>query len=305
MSIVSDPFTRTQPNGTILPADGSWNPFSGTRQLSVNNDQTASNSINNGFNISLTQVNSEVYLSYRYDTAQNLSAVSEIMLDEITITTFISARAILTIIDSNNNFFQVTKTILENTTSLTWSKSEFPNVNFNQITRISFQIVRNNGSASPLQMRIGLLKSTVLCLAYNTEILMINGTIKLIQDLIIGDMVASGDYVHGLKITKILQIKLSGNYLPDIVHFAKDAIGYNLPTKSTFTTALHPILYQNKRKPAKCFHNLNNCTWYNFTTACKDLLPMAPDGFYYLYNLQFSTEGLFIANGLIVQAVSP
>lgn len=172
------------------------------------------------------------------------------------------------------------------------------------ITQISINIpIQNPVRGSNIFVQD--MSSTILCLAENTQILMANNTLKLIQDLVREDVVKDPFSDSGHKIACILKSNFSANQKIDVAKIGKDSIYNDYPFTDTYLSGWHPILYKNKRKPAKCFQKIKGCEWYDKTINAMDILPINSNGFYSLYNLQFDHEGLFVANGLIVQAVSP
>ena len=134
--------------------------------------------------------------------------------------------------------------------------------------------------------------SLVTCLFENTEILMKNNSIKLIQDI------NRGDEVIGGKVSRICKQKLSENSIINAYKFNKNCLDNNLPNKDLLITENHPIFYNNKRRPAKCFINFNDVEkiYGKISKISKD---------YTLYDLQFDEDSYYIANGIKVQSRSP
>lgn len=166
-------------------------------------------------------------------------------------------------------------------------------------------IARNNESGLEVEQDFTLIIS-VVCLAANTQILMADGTKKFIQDIQRGDIVAADLTANNYNTVAQLNIQnLSPKLKIDIVKFEPHSISYNQPFQTLLTTANHPIIYQNKRRPAKCFSQFEGVTHHNKDINVEDILPKNHENQYCVYDLQFENDGSFVANGVIVQSRSP
>lgn len=294
-TIFFDNFTFIQSaanNGqTFAGPDPSWAPSS-IRRLSVGNPGSISIGGTTGLSIVTQFGGTGATLNYQYSSSVDLSSIAAFVFNNVVITgTFRIALSI------NNNTSGIFGPFNSTTTTITISTqsivlSNVTNLSFNFVGTTGFTLTSNN------------LTSSTVCLLHDTQILMMDNTFKLIQDLVRGDVVADPYSTNGHNIARILKTKMDPEYKPDLVKISKNALSDNLPDNDTFLTGWHPILWNSLRKPAKCFQKIKNCHWYNMETKLKDIPGLSNDS-YVLYNLQFDHEGLFIANNLIVQAVSP
>jgi hypothetical protein len=156
------------------------------------------------------------------------------------------------------------------------------------------------------------LISTLVCISGDASILMGDGTYKLLKDIKRGDLIA-GNAKNTVKhyVCRVLRSKLHPKYPLDIVRINKDTFAPDRPSQDLVITAWHPILDNNCRRPAKAFARLNGVKYYRGKITAEEILPVDEDNenkdkpTYSLYNLQFDREGFFVANGLVVQSVSP
>ena len=141
-----------------------------------------------------------------------------------------------------------------------------------------------------------------LCVAGNTQILLADGQTKKIQDIQRGDLVIDSDKkIH--KVCRVCKETTDHRSLIDLIVINPDSLGQGQPQQQLIVTPNHPIFYRGCRRPAKCFVNL---------TGVK-LLDRVPAGNFlgegesslFLYDLQFETDGSYIANGLEVQSRCP
>jgi len=167
-----------------------------------------------------------------------------------------------------------------------------------------------------------LVTAALPCLAKDSMILMADGTYKPIQDIVRGDLVAADSHLNKIHTVARLNInKLDEHFPSDIVTFEPHSLGSNQPSKKLIISANHPLCWEGKRRPAKCFANLPNINRYykgqilkkgipfdetrTGPITLKGLLPPNSDGTYNLYDLQFETLGSYVANGVPVQSRSP
>jgi hypothetical protein len=147
---------------------------------------------------------------------------------------------------------------------------------------------------------VSIKEAPIVCLLSNTDIILKNGQIKQIQDIERNDEVV-GDVDNQLfyQVSRVCKQQLNPNTLLNIVRIHKDVLGNNYPSKDLYITENHPIFYNNKRRPAKCFRMLDGVEFLEkvkiseVSTDCT------------LYDLQFDVDGSFIANQLQVQSRSP
>lgn len=145
----------------------------------------------------------------------------------------------------------------------------------------------------------------IVCVAKDTEVLMADGTIKPIQYVQRGDLVA-GDLDGRInRVARVIATTMPGITPVSIVKMARDSLGFNQPSQELILSSGHPVLYGDRRYRAKCFRGMPGVKYYSSrrNTASK-LLPR--DDFnesYTLYNLQFEHDGYFVANGVVVDSV--
>lgn len=298
MALIFDDFTKNQFNPDTLANNGTyWNPPTGTRALPGPNGV-----INGGvFSVS-SQSGVPNSLIYNYGQDYDFTTLSVVTLNLAETT---NNNVTMTFTSSITGAQSSTKHVLPGDTTVSWTKTDFPTTNFATITGMTITVA-SFFSGFNYALTASSLTSLFVCLAHDTQILLANNTYKSIQDLHRGDVVASHDKsLPGHKIARVLYTELHPRCDVDIVRVSKNALGENLPFAETFITGWHPILYKNQRKPAKCFQNIPGFKFNYNDIKAKDILPKADDDAYYLYNLQFDHEGLFMANGLSVQAVSP
>jgi hypothetical protein len=159
---------------------------------------------------------------------------------------------------------------------------------------------RGSGGSFPWAAAIVSIKAQIVCLLADTEILMQDGSLKKIQEIERSDVV-KGDLESDLcyPVSKVCKQPLNSNTLVNLIKIKKDALGLNCPNHDLYITENHPIFYNDKRRPAKCFQNLPGVEFLqniSISELCTD---------YSLYDLQFDVEGSYVANYLQVQSRSP
>ena len=142
-----------------------------------------------------------------------------------------------------------------------------------------------------------------ICLAANTQILLADGTVKLIQDIQRGDLVADGYMKRNRKVARLTTQKFTSKDLINIIEVPPHSFGPLIPSQSLLITPNHPIINKEARTPAKCFTNLPGVIDHNQVSA-ETILP-EENGQYNLYDIQFEQDGSYYANGLLVQSRSP
>lgn len=296
--IVEDLFNDTQANNTSSNV-GAWLPV-GTRTTAGLG--TAVSDVNTTvlqtWFFSKTAGGSIPTLTYDFVATNFASSVGIILLEDITVTSGAPTYS-LTLFDGTTS---QTLAGIPVANDVLWSVNAFVAVNTANIVQMTFA-VDNAGAASG---NVATLSSTIVCLGRDTSILMADQSTMMIQDLKRGDVVAGHDG-SGHKIARVIHSTFQGNYKIDIVKIEKEAIDSEVPDRDTLISGWHPILHKGVRKPAKCFINFKGVQHWYHTINAGDILSPDDDtsGYYSLYNLQFDHEVLFIANNLVVQAVSP
>lgn len=155
---------------------------------------------------------------------------------------------------------------------------------------------------SPYTLTIDLV-----CLASNTNILMADGTTKLIQDIHRGDIVAADPEISKTyTVSKLLPTQLNPLSNIKIVKIGKNSIAQNIPNNDLLVTPGHPIILKKMRISSLLFSRLDSVSYYDKITA-EEILPMFNNdgGYYYLWDIQFDTIGSYVANGITVQSRHP
>src|SRR5690606_15364484 len=96
------------------------------------------------------------------------------------------------------------------------------------------------------------------------------------------------------RISRVTRQEILPSQPLDVVILERGCLGLDLPTDRLIVTGNHPILFQNARRPAKCFEGMKGVTRYKNTVCAKDLLTPDEDGKYVLYDLQFDDDGTFV-----------
>jgi len=195
-------------------------------------------------------------------------------------------------------------------------------VNPCQLTNFKF-IFDGSGSASARESLVAFdaLQQEIVCVSRDTQILMHNGTYKAIQDIERGNVVAGDLEMSKLyRVSRVNRQRVHPSQRVDLVSFDKDCLGSNQPIQRLVITCNHALIYNGKRRPAKCFENLYGVTKknerlsvdrmdhsnpLNYSNGESVFLIPEPDGGYILYDLQFETLGSYVANGVVVQSRSP
>jgi len=142
------------------------------------------------------------------------------------------------------------------------------------------------------------------CIASYTSILMADGSSREIQSLVRGDLVAGDpDLKTKYAVTRVLTDQLNKHSPVDIVTFQPHSLGPNKPYKKLIITANHAVLWEQARRPSKCFINYSNVRRENLPPNF--ILPIDERGHYCVHDLQFETLGSYVANGITVQSRSP
>ena len=160
--------------------------------------------------------------------------------------------------------------------------------------------------------------ATIFCMAHNTLILMVDGTYKMIQDIKKGDWVKGDRNGTTYRVSKVIKQEVKPfESKTDIVIFKKNALGKNLPLNKLIVLGNHSIIWNGKKRPAGRFMNHPNVTRYynqrvlkrnstdNKIYSLDELLPNEGTATFTVYDLQFETEGSYIAEGLQVKSRSP
>lgn len=145
-----------------------------------------------------------------------------------------------------------------------------------------------------------------VCVAQDTEILLADGTTKLIQYIQRGDLVAGDPSITKIfKVGNIIHTKHPKNSIMGMCVINPNTIEKNIPNKKLIVTHSHPIIYKNARRAAKLFNTLPGITHY-LTTPINQILPDDNTyNEYTLWDMQFETIGSYVANGVTLQSRHP
>ena len=176
------------------------------------------------------------------------------------------------------------------------------------------------------------LTNFLVCLAFDTEILMGDNTWTPIQDIKRGDIVMGDpDGKNQYKVAKLNVITVTDANKPDVVVFQEGSLGKDLPRRKLIMTGDHTIIFNDKRIAARRFQNNPKVTRYlggkiskkgvddETVYLLKDILPdqngrLDPSDIefketefekYNFYDLQFETKGTYVAEGIIVKSRCP
>lgn len=163
------------------------------------------------------------------------------------------------------------------------------------------------GLGVPKGEQLIIYLDTVVCVAFGTHILMGNGQLKPIEQIVRGDTVI-GYQNRQFKVADINRQYVSKNSTIDIIEFPPNSLGDGYPSQTLYVTPNHPIFYHGARRPAKSFKWLPNVIEHHEIKPPSILQPTMIDEtgpIYYLYDLQFDDDGSYVAEGVVVQSRSP
>lgn len=302
--IVNDDFNFPQTNGSVVGPSPQWTPSS-MRDLFASNISTTD--ISGGFwhfNITSGTL-SAVNLEYFLTTPQDFTTMMSIMLMGVTANNPATPYT-LNLQDTMAHTQQIDALNISGT--VTWNLNAFlPPLDLTQIMFMTIFI--HVGLTGAVIGSVDTLTSTIVCLAKDTNILMSDGSERTIQNIKRGDLVAGNKeitLVH--KVARNIITKFNEKYLIDMVRIEKDVLDEEVPNRETLISGWHPILWKGVRRPARCFEKIKGVKWYYHTISAGEILPMddnSEEKTYSLYNLQYDHDGMYVANNMIVQAVSP
>lgn len=145
-----------------------------------------------------------------------------------------------------------------------------------------------------------------LCIASNTQILMANGELKLIQDVDRGDWVQGENIIH--QVAKVHTSYHLASSTTQIYRFAPGSLSslFNtletIPSQPLLITPMHSIIYNRTRRYAKQFDTIDGVVLLEIPT--RESLPVYHDE-YIQWDLQFETVGSYYANGVNIQSRHP
>lgn len=149
------------------------------------------------------------------------------------------------------------------------------------------------------------LPVVVVCISANSEILMADGTIKQIQDIQRGDLVAANlENTKHHRVARVLKSDTTDDAIIDVCIISKDSFKENVPSKDLTITFLHPVIFKKKRIHAFLLKNYDGVRLYS-DSLIKDFFVADKNGKHALWDLQFETVGSYVANGLTIQSRHP
>jgi hypothetical protein len=145
---------------------------------------------------------------------------------------------------------------------------------------------------------------SVLCgVSNDTVITLANGTMRMIKNIKRGDIVKG--YNNVFKVARVISHKICNNFPVKLITILPSSISYNQPNRRLIIDPDHKIICNG----CVCsLSNLENQSTQTCTTA-QNILISNDDTIshnqYYMYDLQFETEGSYCANGLYIISISP
>lgn len=158
----------------------------------------------------------------------------------------------------------------------------------------------NSGSGDIVVFKLGY----PVCVGSDTEILMADGTIKLIQHIQRGDEVAANTSIT--KTYKVSDIPKTIHYPMNKINmceFDTNCLENNVPNKPLIISTGHPIIHNSTRRSAHFFCDVPNVKMH-YDTFIGDIFNIV-DREIYLWDLQFDTIGSYVANGVTIQSRHP
>lgn len=243
---------------------------------------------------SSTTVNFPFLVTYDFDSPQNLT---NNLITLMGVPGFIPSSIFLRLVDNTTANDGNFATIMGN--DFVSNTNDFSGIDQTNIVRIELlfpTIAHSDGETSTY--RFSALTSALACLASDSLISMSDGTKKQIKDIQRGDLVLSHNNTIN-KVARVISNIYPENYNADILKFDIDSLGKDSPSSTLYISKNHPIVFEGKRKPAYCFEGKSGVTYYKNTHVGEVLKDRC------LCDIQFETEGTYIANDLPVQSRSP
>lgn len=147
------------------------------------------------------------------------------------------------------------------------------------------------------------------CIATNTEILMADGSVKMIQDIKRGDKVAADiDNIKSYTVSKVLTDRMASHIVTHVCMLDPDTIAENSPYKQLLISPRHPIICHKSRQRIQAgdIENIKIMSGKaeDVIPPCLNNLTGEMDAYMY-WDLQFDTIGSYVANGLCIQSRHP
>jgi hypothetical protein len=142
-----------------------------------------------------------------------------------------------------------------------------------------------------------------ICVLEDTHILLANGQWKKVQDLTRGELIAGKDG-SALPLCRLIVKDISASRI-DFIVIPKDAIAPGMPMNDLYCCKHHYFLYGDKLYAAESFLSfpgVRRIRGYAKEVLGKELPKLSK---LRMYDLQFETEGFYIAEGLVSPSRSP
>lgn len=290
--IIFDNFDDAQSGPSSLASSGStsWTPVPSTRTLFTGSGVFPSNLLVTVLGLTFDMQ----FLKYDYTTPKGLFNLM-INLTSIAVNPFITSVS-LSLVDTNNITVTAVGVLIGTTYTWTITPLAYPGLDLDNIKTIIFRLAAINVT----NISFDTLSSTLTCLASNTLITLSDGLIKPISEIVRGDLIIDKLNNKINKVAKVIIDDYPPKYIADMLKFEIGSLGGDLPCQPLYISKNHPIVYNGARRPAYCFQNMPDVTYYKNTPLNEVLLHDQK-----LCDLQFEDDVTYLANGVIVQSRSP
>jgi uncharacterized repeat protein (TIGR01451 family) len=209
---------------------------------------------------------------------------------EFNYTIYNAGNVTLTDIQLSDEVPQFLQTITSLSPTAMWTGSSQYHVIQTDLDRQEIGGICQVSALDPLQeiLIVEANKLMLPCVLPDTLIRMVDGTSKKIQDLKRGECVFPNH-----RIARVTETPINPKQVVDVMIFSVGSLERQIPNKQLMITPNHPLVWQNTRRPAKCFRSIIGVSMTRLTGVEK------------LYDLQFDHEGSYYANGVEVQSCSP
>src|SRR5207302_4595494 len=120
--------------------------------------------------------------------------------------------------------------------------------------------------------KIGEIFIQTPCVAQGTWIMMADHSLQLIETLRRGDWVLGSDSQTKYQVSRVTRYSLHAAQRIDLLELSPHAIQMNQPFERLLITPDHPVIYQDCRRPAKCFQNFPGVEFHHSCLAQDRLL---------------------------------
>jgi hypothetical protein len=295
---VFDDYTDVQ-DGSIDPAilstpTSQWGPKPSIRTIATGNGDLAV--IGAGL-LTITHVSGGIFqYEYQYTdvSGSSFAGIASIQLHVVSVPPLASLKLLL----SDKLFHNATVSETSSGGFFTWNLSDFTTINpLIDLSQVSFIAILSDNTITTGTYVFDSLSSTLACVDGQTNILMADGTTKIISDINRGDLVAGLPDKSIIHRVARINISRSNSKPSDLLRFDSGSLGKNIPETPLIMTKNHPIIYMNRRRPAKSFIKFPGVTSETYERSQFDQ--------YNLYDLQFDHDGSYVGNGVTLQSRCP